>query len=553
MLNRLDIQNYVLIDSLEVKFNKGLTVITGETGAGKSILLGALGLILGNRADFQVLLNKQKKCIIEGEFSISEYNLKDFFYNNELDYEAVTTIRREITPEGKSRAFINDTPVNLNILKEIGTRLVDIHSQHETLTLNNSSFQLSVVDAFAENAKELSKYKTSYNDFSKIKTRLNELSEQEKKAKADVDYFQFQFNELESANLRPGEKEAMELELQTLNNAEEIKSGLNRATDMILEGETNILQQINYISSTLSSISKFNSKISEIATRIHGNYIELKDIASELESVQNEINFNPERIEVINDRLNVIYKLEQKHRVNSVEDLLKIQNELSEKLSGFQTLDDDIKKLTIESEKIKNELLNQAAAISAVRKQAALKIEKEIKKMLSELGMPNAVLKIEIVKLDNDSFNSTGIDNVNYLFSANKGIIYQELNRVASGGELSRLMLCIKSIIAKLTSLPTIIFDEIDTGISGETAFKVGNIIKKISDEHQVIAITHLPQMASKGDVHYLVYKETGRSSTSTKVKELSPNERVNEIAKMLSGEKLSTVAIESAKELLAN
>ncbi len=543
MLNRLDIQNYVLIDSLEVKFNKGLTVITGETGAGKSILLGALGLILGNRADLQVLLNKQKKCIVEGEFRISEYNLKDFFYNNELDYEAITTIRREITPEGKSRAFINDTPVNLNILKEIGARLVDIHSQHETLTLNNSSFQLSVVDAFAENAKELSKYKTNYNDFVKIKARLNELSEQEKKAKSDVDYFQFQFNELESASLKSGEKEELELELQTLNNAEEIKSGLNRATEMIVSGESNILQQVNYISSTLNSISKFNSKISELTARIHANYVELKDIASELESVQDEINFNPERIEVINDRLNIIYKLEQKHRVNSVEDLLKIENELSEKLNGFQTLDDDIKKLTIESEKVKNEILNRAGSISATRKQASLKIEKEIKKMLSEVGMPNAVLKIEITKLENNSFNSTGIDIVNYLFSANKGIIYQELNRVASGGELSRLMLCIKSIIARLTSLPTIIFDEIDTGVSGETAFKVGSIIKKISDEHQVIAITHLPQMASKGDSHYLVYKETGRNSTSTQVKELLPNERVNEIAKMLSGEKPSALS----------
>ncbi|MEO5570100.1 MAG: DNA repair protein RecN [Bacteroidia bacterium] len=552
MLIRLDIQNYVLIDSLNVKFSKGFTVITGETGAGKSILLGAMGLILGNRADMQVLLNKQKKCIIEGEFSIADYRLKDFFYNNELDYEAISTIRREINPEGKSRAFINDTPVNLNILKELGVRLVDIHSQHETLTLNNSSFQLSVVDAYSDHSKELNGYNSLYNDFIKIKSRLNELSEREKKTISDIDYFQFQFNELESAGLKAGEKEEMEQELETLNNAEGIKSALNNAGSTILEGESNILQQISVISSALNFVSKFNSKILELAGRVESSYVELKDIASELEAVGDEINFNPERIEVVNDRLDIIYKLEQKHRVNTVEDLLKIQNELSDKLTGFQTLDEDIKKLTFESEKIRNEIFKQAATISGNRKQAASRIEKEIKKMLLEVGMHNAVLKIEITKLENDSFNSTGIDNVNFLFSANKGIIYQELNKVASGGELSRLMLCIKAMIAKLTSLPTIIFDEIDSGVSGEIAFKVGNIIKKISEEHQVIAITHLPQMASKGDAHYLVYKETGRSSTSTKVKELSSGERVNEIAKMLSGEKLSEVAIENAKELLA-
>ena len=336
MLNRLNIQNYVLIDSLDVKFSKGLTVITGETGAGKSILLGALGLILGNRADLQVLLNKQKKCIIEGEFSISDYQLKDFFYNNELDYEAITLIRREITPEGKSRAFINDTPVNLNILKELGLRLVDIHSQHETLTLNNSAFQLSVVDVYADHSKELKAFKLLYNDFQKIIAKLIELSQQEKKAKADADYFQFQFNELDSANLKPGEKLDLEKELQTLSNAEEIKTGLTESFSSIQDGESNILQQINFISSRLNSISKYNSKISELAARVQSSYIELKDISAELENIQEEINFNPERIENINERLNVIYKLEQKHRVNSVEDLLKIQNEFGNRSCSYR-------------------------------------------------------------------------------------------------------------------------------------------------------------------------------------------------------------------------
>lgn len=551
MLKRLTIQNYVLIDSLDVKFNKGLTIITGETGAGKSILLGAMGLILGNRADSQVLLNKEKKCIIEGEFEISSYQLKDFFYENELDYEASTNIRREISPEGKSRAFINDTPVNLTVLKELGVRLVDIHSQHETLTLNNSSFQLSVVDVYAAHKTEIDNYKKIFSEYTKIIFKLNELTALEQKAKADADYFQFQFDELESAQLEPGQKEVLEQELQTLNNAEEIKSGLGRAYNAIAEGDTNMLTQLSTLLSSLNSIGKFNTKIATLAARLQSNYVELKDIASELEMVQDEINFNPERAEIINERLNVIYKLEQKHRVNSVDDLLELQQELSEKLSGFQTLDADILKLTAESKRRKSDLLELASVISTNRKKASQKIEKEIRKMLDEVGMPNAVLKIELTTLENETFNATGTDKIFFLFSANKGVHYQELNKVASGGELSRLMLCIKALIAKLTLLPTIIFDEIDTGVSGEVAFKVGNIIKKISDQHQVIAITHLPQMASKGDEHLLVYKESVKNSTSTKVKELSKADRVNEIAKMLSGDELTTAAIKNAKELL--
>lgn len=552
MLNRLTIQNYVLIDSLDLKFGKGLTIVTGETGAGKSILLGALGLVLGNRADTQVLLNKEKKCIIEAEFAIKNYNLKDFFYEKELDYEANTFIRREISSEGKSRAFINDTPVNLNILKELGEKLVDIHSQHETLTLNNSSFQLSVLDMYAEHQNELNLYKTQYSEYIKTKSHLEKLTELEKKAKADVDYFQFQFDELESAGLKVGEKELLELELQTLNNAEEIKSGLNRAYTSIQDGDGNILQQLSSINAELGGLSKFNSKISELSLRIQSSFIELKDITAELEAVEEEIIFNPERVDIINERLNTIYHLEQKHRVNSEVELLNIQNELSTKLSSYQTLDADIKELTAEIEKQQSNLLKHALSISENRKHAAIKIEKEIKKMLAEVGIPNAVLKIGLRQLENNSFNATGCDRVQYLFSANKGIHYQELNKVASGGELSRLMLCIKAMIAKLTSLPTIIFDEIDAGVSGEIAFKVANIIRKISDEHQVITITHLPQMASKGDTHYLVYKDTVGNTTSTKVKELTAKERVNEVAKMLSGEKPTEVAIENAKELLA-
>lgn len=552
MLLRLSIQNYVLINELEVNFNTGFTIITGETGAGKSILLGALGLILGNRADTQALLDKSKKCIIEGEFAIADYRLKDFFYENELDYEIRTTIRREISPEGKSRAFVNDTPVKLDVLKDLGVRLVDIHSQHETLTLSNSSFQLSVVDAFAGNETTVTAYKTLFRDYNKVCSKLSELMETEKKSKADEDYFRFQFNELAEAKLLTGEKENLEQELKILNNAEEIKSALDSAANAISSGEENLLQQLSSVSSSLSSVAKFNSKIGEIIVRIKSAFVELKDISAELENMQEEIVFNPERIEIIEERLNLIYQFEQKHRVSSVEELIRLMGEFSEKLLGIEKLDDDIRKFEEEAAKIKTELSGLAGVLSKNRNEAAMKIEKEIKKLLAETGMPNAVLKIEIEKTDKEELNSNGYDTVRFLFSANKGIGYAELNKVASGGELSRLMLCIKSVIAKLTALPTIIFDEIDTGISGEVAFKVGNIIRKISTAHQVVAITHLPQMAGKGDEHYLVYKETLKNSTVTHLKKLNEEERITEIAKMLSGNKPSEVAIENARELLA-
>lgn len=552
MLQRLLIQNYALIEQLDISFSTGLSIITGETGAGKSILLGGLSLILGQRADTQALLKKDKKCFVEGEFVIKEYALQDFFKANELDYEDITTIRREISPEGKSRAFINDTPVNLNQLKELGSRLVDIHSQHETLTLNNSSFQLSVVDANAQHPVLLLDYQHKFKTYKVLQSTLNECIANEKQSKTDLDYFQFQFNELDEAKLHGGEQEKLEQELELLNNTEEIKLNLSRSYNALSMGEVNLVSQLNDIKTLLAAIIKYNPVYEELSSRLKSCHIELKDIAAEIEQMEQDVIYNPTRIEEINGRLNVLYQLQQKHRVSTVEDLLIIRNDLSDKLYNIVSLEENIEKLTAGLNKQFLELIKVAQKISDNRKTAIPKIEKEVKNLLSEVGMPNAILKIEHRVQEKEQVNASGLDVIRFLFSANKGSDFKELNKVASGGELSRLMLCIKALIAKLTALPTIIFDEIDTGVSGEIAFKVGTIMEAIAKEHQVIAITHLPQMASKGDTHFFVYKDIVKGITQSNIKKLSKEERVNEVAKMLSGEKLSEAAIQNARTLLA-
>lgn len=550
MLDRLQIKNYILIDSLNVEFNKGLTIITGETGAGKSILLGALGLVLGNRADSSSLLNKNNKCIIEAEFDILNYNLKDFFYANELDYESKTIIRREINAEGKSRAFINDSPVNLSVLKELSGFLVDVHSQHETLTLNNSSFQLDVLDAYAGIKDEFAAYKKDFLQFSRLQDKLSTLIEEEKKAKADADYWQFQFEELNTANLIEGEKEKAEQELEALNNVEQIKTSIGQSTNLLKDGDANIISAIIQLVSSMNAVAKFHPALQELANRIKASQVELKDVAQELENVQDDFIFNPERVEILNERLNTIYRLEQKHRTSSVSELISIKNDYESKLSGFTTLETDIQKLTAEIVQQKNKLLVQAKSISEKRQKAAPKIEKEIKEMLASTGMPDGKLQIEINNAK-ENLSASGIDSVQYLFTANKGIKPEALSKVASGGELSRLMLSVKALIAKLVALPTIIFDEIDSGISGDVANKVGNLVRKISDNHQVIAITHLPQMASKGDDHFLVYKNTQGNTTTSGLKLLKKEERINEIAKMISGNEITQASLKNAKELL--
>lgn len=551
MLNHLSIQNYALIDKLEVDFSNGLTIITGETGAGKSILLGALGLIAGNRADAQSLQDKTQKCIIEASFNIKDYLLKDFFWANELDYELTTSIRREITPEGKSRAFINDTPVTLTQLKSLAERLIDIHSQHQTLTLNGSEFQLSVVDAYAKHTDTLAEYTVNFKQFKSLEKALNDLLTRESQAKKDLDYFQFQFNELEEAGLKPGEQLEMEQELETLNNAEDIKLNLSKASLGLNGGEQNLISSLNEIKAILASLAKYKPEINELSTRLSSAYIELKDISNELESLEQDIVYDPKRIELLSNQLDSIYRLQQKHQVKTVEELIIIKDDLSNKLLEFSSLETDIEKTKKELSTVQKLLITLAKKIATNRKKEISKIEKDIASLLSSLSMPNAQLKVE--HIETEILGVNGTDKVNFLFSANKGSDFKELNKVASGGELSRLMLSIKSLIAQLTALPTIIFDEIDTGVSGDVADKVGSIMNLMAKAMQVITITHLPQIASKGQSHLFVYKEDKNDKTYSNIKKLTTDERVQEIAKMLSTGTPTAAAISNAKELLKN
>ena len=551
MLKHLSVQNYALIDKLEVEFSDGLTIITGETGAGKSILLGALGLIAGSRADTQALQDKTKKCFVEASFNIKGYSLKDFFAANELDYETTTTIRREINPEGKSRAFINDTPVTLNQLKELAEHLIDIHSQHQTLTLNGSEFQLSVVDAFADHTDLIEEYAGDFKKFRSLEKQLNELIEKESQAKKDLDYFQFQFNELEDANLKGSKQAEMEQELETLNNAEDIKLNLSKAANGLTGGEQNLLSALNEIKILLASMAKFKPEINELSTRVNSAYLELKDIANELDSLEGDIVYDPKQIENLTQLLDAVYRLQQKHQVKTVEELIAIKDDLSNKLLDFSSLEAEIEKVKKELNALQKSLLIVAKKISANRKKVIPKLEKEIASLLSSLSMPNAQLKAE--HTESEQLTKNGLDSISFLFSANKGSDFKELNKVASGGELSRLMLSIKSLIAQLTALPTIIFDEIDTGVSGDVADKVGSIMNQMAKAMQVITITHLPQIASKGQSHLFVYKEDKNNKTFSNIKKLTAEERVQEVAKMLSTGTPTAAAISNAKELLKN
>ena len=551
MLQHLSIQNYALIDKLEIDFTDGLTIITGETGAGKSILLGALGLIAGSRADIQSLQDKTKKCIVEASFNIKDYALKDFFWSAELDYEITTSIRREISSEGKSRAFINDTPVSLSQLKALAERLIDIHSQHQTLTLNGSEFQLSVVDAYANHPDYLLDYAANFKQFKIFEKSLNEMLAKEAQARKDLDYFQFQFNELEEANLNNMRVDEIENELETLNNAEEIKINLSKAASGLNGGEQNLLLSLNEIKSILSALAKYKPEINELSTRLNSCVIELKDISNDIDGLEEKIVYDPKRIEILNEQLEIVFRLQQKHQVKSVGELISIKDELSNKLLEFSSIESEIEKIKKLLFTIQNSLAILAKKIAANRKKEIPKIEKDIASILFSLSMPNAQLKIE--HIDSNTFGTYGTDRVNFLFSANKGSDFKELNKVASGGELSRLMLSIKSLIAQLTALPTIIFDEIDTGVSGDVANKVGSIMNLMAKSMQVITITHLPQIASKGNTHLFVYKEDRYNKTYSNIRKLSSEDRISEIAKMLSSGIPTEAAISNAKELLNN
>lgn len=549
MLQNLHIQNFALIEETSVKLNNGLTVITGETGAGKSILLGALGLTLGNRADVSSLHNKTKKCVIEAQFNIKAYNLKSFFEENELDFEEITSVRREITPEGKSRAFINDTPTTVSVVKELGERLIDIHSQHETLLLKETNFQFELVDAFAQSTDLFSDYRKQYQALQKLKKQLDDLVNQETQAKKELDYLQFQFNELNEANIKPGELVKLEEESETLENAEFIKSNLAKAAMAISAGDENILSALSLIKQQLQSVSKFGKQFNDLYERLNSTIIELKELSKDIENSDEDVVYDNARLEEVNAALDKLNRLLKKHSVSSEEELLSIKDDIESKLQHFSSLEINIEKIQKEIIATEKQCKTIAKELSAKRQKSLAGIEQNITTMLTSLSMANAQFKIDLKTQDELSAN--GFDTISFLFTANKGAEFKELHKTASGGELSRLMLCLKALLAERTALPTIIFDEIDTGVSGDVADKIGNILKAMGKSMQVITITHLPQMASKGESHLFVYKSDNKDKTVSNIKELNQDERIAEIAKMLSTGNPTETALKNAKELL--
>jgi DNA repair protein RecN (Recombination protein N) len=552
MLKELHIRNYAIIKEVDITFNNKLNIITGETGAGKSILMGALGLILGERADTKSLMNADDKCVIEGVFDVSTYSIKSYFDQNELDYDNTCILRREIAPNGKSRAFINDTPVNLNQLKDLGSQLVDIVSQHQTLDLNNSDFQLSIVDAIADNNPDLEQYKQSYKQYKQTEKLLAELIEREAKAKTDEDYLQFILNELNEVNPLPNEQEELEKQLEVLSNAETIQQSAGVAFGALNADEQGVIEVLREIKTNLNNGSKHHAGLQELVKRIDSSMIELKDIAAELENIAEQTQANPNELERIDARLQLLFNLQKKHRVANNTELIAFKNEVEEKLNNIGSLSDEIVNTQKTLNDLKQHISKQAKQLSDKRSKAIPQIEKRVNELLVQVQMPDAHIKISQHILS-DTFNTNGIDQIELLFAANKGSSFQPINKVASGGELSRLMLCIKSLISDKVALPTIVFDEIDTGISGEAAMKVSHVMKQHAAKHQVIAITHLPQIAGKADTHLLVYKNNNKDTTQTYIKTLSKDERVGEIARMLHGENPSAKVLEAAKELISN
>jgi DNA repair protein RecN (Recombination protein N) len=550
MLQKLSIRNYALIDSLDIEFDQGLNIITGETGAGKSIMLGALSLILGQRAESKYFFNQEKKCVIEGSFLLADENLKLLFEENDLDFFNENTLRREISIDGKSRSFINDTPVNLSTLKLIGEKLIDIHSQQATQELNDADFQLLIVDSLANHQPLLSDYRSGYKKLKQSIKRLDQLTKEADDARSKQDYEQFLFNELEQANLKADEQIELEQELERLTHAETIKRGLLTANGLLTEGEPSAIQILKEAQLQLQQIEKFDPAVNVLFERLKSTVIEIKDIADEVAGIENNTLHQADRLELINQRLDLLYSLQQKHRVANNQELLDLQQQLESNLSKLLSSDEEIEKLQLEIEKLKIALHQQAAKLSDNRKKAVKIVEEQTGITLKKVGMPNAKLVLAQNLLS--ELNKDGIDTINLLFTANAGQAPAPVNKVASGGELSRLMLSIKALLAKHTFLPTIIFDEIDTGISGETAVKVGEVIAQLGENMQVVSITHLPQIAAKGHSHYFVHKKEASGKTTTGIRKLKQEERIEVIAEMLSGKNPGLSAIENAKELLA-
>ncbi len=552
MLQKLIVKNYALIDELEMVLSPNMSMITGETGAGKSIILGALSLILGNRAPSTAIQQNKKKCVVEGLFHIQSYQLQSFFEAHELDYDDETVIRREVTPSGKSRAFINDTPVNLTILKSLSERLVNLHAQHQTLHLFDANYHLFIIDTLANHFKALYKYQEAFRKYQKDKSRLKKMVAQNAQLQKDMDYLLFQLNEFTEAQLEdPEEQDKLEQALNKLSNADTIQNNLQEGIHLISEQDFSILQQLNQVKSSLIDIVKFNPDIEALVERLDSAVIELDDIHQEMSTLASDVESNPELLQGINERLNLIYRLQKKHQVNTLQELMDIEADLSTQSQSAENMEQDIANLKQSLLKQKANLLSKAQQISTKRIKKLPLFEKKINQLLKKVGMPNARVIADHKLLGEDHLLDTGMDQIEILFSANKGMEPAELRKVASGGELSRLMLCIQSLIADNTALPTLIFDEIDTGISGEVARKVGLVMQQLAQSHQVICITHLPQIASMGDQHFFVYKQHQTDKTYTRIKTLKPTERIVEIAKMLSGDQPGKMALENAKELL--
>lgn len=553
MLKSLSVKNYALIKNLNLQFDSNLNIITGETGAGKSILLGAIGLILGDRFDSKLSDLNGAKLVVEAHFQINNYQLKDFFSQHELDYDDDAILRREITDSGKSRAFINDTPVNLSLLKELGEQLVSIHSQHENLSLNDKNFQINLIDHFANSLSLRDAFKQEFKSWKNLKKEIQELKSQEENNKNDQDYYQFLLQELEEASINSNETEELEKEQQILSNSDEIRMAAEQASSLLKDDSSSILEQLGFLHNLLKNADKSGEFFGELSSRLLSNIIDLEDLAREIESKTTNLVFDPQRLQLIEERLELIYRLQKKHRLSHPDELLEILNDIRNKVDSIASVSESIEAKEKELAILEKELLKKGEALSASRKGIIKKLEEQIKSMLNEVGMPNSAIKIEINNLNLDHANVSGMDEISILFCSNPGNPFLPVYKIASGGELSRLMLVLKSLMAEKTNLGTLIFDEIDTGISGEIAARVAKLMKKLGEKHQVFSITHLPQIAGIGHSHYFVFKITDGKTTETGVKKLNKEERITEIAKMISGETPTEAALKNARELVLN
>ena len=553
MLQSIHIQNYALIESLDIDFHSGFSVITGETGAGKSIILGAIGLLVGQRADSKAIKVGATKCIVEARFNISSYKLKDFFEEHDLEFDDEECIlRREVHASGKSRAFINDTPASLAQMKVLGEKLIDVHSQHQNLLLNHEDFQLNVLDILAHDQELLDEYRALFASYKHTLRELASVIEEAEKSRQDEDYISFQVKQLEEANLQSGEQEELEQESETLSHAEEIKAGLYKVDQIMASEEMNLLSATKECMQTLQGIAKVYAPADEWVERLESCYIELKDMACEIADAGEEVDFNPARLEYVDERLNLIYTLQKKHQVSSVDELLALEEELRAKLETITSSDDRIRELTQKKDALYQEVLAKAQVLTGLRKQASQKVEEQMQAYLVPLGMPNVRFAVELTPRKEP--DASGMDNVSFLFSANKNGTLQQVSSIASGGEIARVMLSLKAMIAGAVQLPTIIFDEIDTGVSGSIAEKMAFIMQEMGQaDRQVISITHLPQIAARGAHHYKVYKEDTDTGTNSYIRPLANEERINEIAHMLSGATLTEAALNNAKALLNN